>query len=100
MKLIYGFLLITFIFTSCNKEPFTGYVVGKEYFKGHRCCNNEYQHTVYSAIVPVVVPGKHYHEWIDSRFILHVANYIELRHIDVDSNTFFNTKILETKTFK
>lgn len=94
-------LILSFILlVSCENKPFTGYVVGKEYIEGHMCHDEGYNHVVQAAVIVPPHVHTHHHRWEDSQFILHVANYQELRHIKVDSSTYVNSKMLELKTFK
>ena len=99
MKKIFILGSLLFLY-SCEEKPFTGYIVGKEYIEGHMCHDEGYEHTLQATVVHVPHVHVHHHKWQNSEFILHVANYKELRHIHVDSLTFANHKMLEEITLK
>jgi hypothetical protein len=92
------FLLSLLILGSCN-EPFTGYVVCKEYIPLHM--DDEQPKSVQEAIVyvPVVTP-KHTPELIKSKFILYIANKNCVIEYEVDSITFIHTKICQKLTLR
>ena len=82
-----------------RKEPFTGYVVAKEYTPRHMC-HTEVTTVVEAGYTPVHIPvHTHTHHMQEPEFILHVANKDELKHIPVDSITYFRTELLEKYTY-
>jgi len=98
--MIIGVVLIVY---SCNdeprKEPFSGYVVAKEYTPRHMC-HTEVTTVVEAGYTPVHIPvNTHIHHMQEPEFILHVANKDELKHIHVDSITYVRTELLEKYTY-
>ncbi len=90
-------LSISLLLFACSSEPFTGYVVAKEYIEGHMC-HSEHKHTVKAIVhVPHV---QHHHSYQQAQFILHVANRHEVRAYHVDTFKFNRVKMLDKITFR
>jgi len=101
-KLYYFILLLPLL--SCEetvKEPFVGYIVGKEYSAEHMC-HSDYQHTVEAGFTHSYVHHHHthHHRMIEAEYILHIANIGELIHVRVDSHFFNSYKLLDKVTIK
>ena len=96
--LILGILLLIAILGIREEQPFTGYVVGKEYIPAH--LDNENPLSIHECIwIPVTPPVK-IPQRVRSRFIIHVANKDALKHIDVDSMYFVARRCGEKITIK
>jgi hypothetical protein len=100
MKMRNLFLILTlFLFASCESKPFTGYIVAKEYIQGHMCHDEDHKHVVEAGYVHVPhIPHSHHHKWQSSEFILHVANKDDLRHMHVDSITYYSHRVTDKIT--
>jgi hypothetical protein len=101
MKKLYTILLL-FVLVSCEdtkREPFVGYVVGKEYSAEHMC-HSDYEHTIQAGFTHVHTPHvhPHHHHMIEAEYILHVANISQLRHVRVDKSMFNSYKMLDKIT--
>lgn len=84
---VFWILVLCLFFQACNKYPFTGYIVGKEYIPRH--WENKPGKSICECAVWIPVVPAHtstdQRKIVESQFILHVANKDELRHIHVDS---------------
>ena len=101
MKNLITLFLIT-ILLSCESKPFTGYVVSKTYEEGHNCHDDNYKVYEEFNIIPFIYihhqPKTHTHKYIKPLYKLHIANKSELRHINVSSETYYKTKLLDKIT--
>lgn len=101
--IIMGFIALFFVCLLGNKEQelFTGYCVGKTYEKAHW---SDKQAKVINYASPVYIPVVNSQPpkptWEPSKFILHVANAEELRHLQVDSVLFYEVNILDKRSFR
>lgn len=102
MKKVLFCLLCLAIFSGCDPDPFTGYVVCKEYIPGHMDDKkvNPIQHAVVIPVRPVVHPHRHKPEWIKNRWIVYVANKSAVKPFDVDSLYFTNVRLGQKITMK
>lgn len=79
-------IAVCILLASCRQDPFTGYVVGKEYEAGHFCCSDKHTKTLESVIVVPPRPAPvHHHVWEKSRFTVYVANHEVIYSYNVDS---------------
>jgi hypothetical protein len=102
MKKVYFILLCLAIFSGCNPDPFTGYVVCKEYIPGHM--DNKKVKPVLQAVIIPVTPGahsrKHRPKWVKSRWVVYAANKSVVRAFSVDSLYFTNVCLGQKITIK
>ncbi len=96
-KIILAFSLLA-VLSGCKTKPFKGFLVCKEYIKGHM--DDEQPHIHQEAIVnvPVVPPRRHEPEYIPSAWIFYVANKDGVRRFNVDSLTYTRHKVGERIT--
>lgn len=96
-KIILAFSLLA-VLSGCKTKPFKGFLVCKEYIKGH--IDDEQPHIHQEAIVyvPVVPPRRHEPEYIPSAWIFYVANKDGVRRFNVDSLTYTRHKVGERIT--
>jgi hypothetical protein len=79
-------IAVCILLASCRQDPFTGYVVGKEYEAGHFCCSENHKKVLQSVVIPPrPVVNSHHHTWQKSRFTVFVANHEFVYSYNVDS---------------
>lgn len=87
-------IAICLLLASCNQDPFTGYVVGKEYEEGHFCCSENHKKVLESVIVVPPRPAPaHHHVWEKSRHTIFVANTQTVNQYNVDSLEYLKYKL-------
>lgn len=93
-KIFLTFILLT-VLSACNPKPFRGFLVCKEYIRGHMddVSVNPIQEAYVS--VPVVVPRSHTPEYIPSEWIFYVANKDGVLRFNVDSLTYIKHRVGE-----
>lgn len=102
MKKLYSIVLLLLL-VSCNdvKEPFEGYIVGKEYMAEHMC-HSEYEHTIEASVgyhhVPHMHHTPHHHRKVEAVYVIYVANIHEVRRIRVSRAYFSNCSLLDKVT--
>ncbi len=94
------FLFALLLLAACNSAPIKGFVVAKEYVKGH--IDNVQAQRVEEAIiiVPVMHNQRREPEYVKSTFTLFVANRHRVYDIRVDSLTYIKTKVGQRITIK
>lgn len=82
-------------FSGCERKPFCGFLVCKEYTPGHM--SDEYPNVVQEAGVvnmPVGVLMRRSH-YVEPQWVLYVANRYCIRAFDVDSLTYVRHEVGE-----
>lgn len=96
-KIILAFSLLA-VLTGCKTKPFKGFLVCKEYIKGHMDDEQPHIQQEAAVYVPVVVPRIHTPEYVPSAWIFYVANKDGVRRFNVDSLTYTRHKVGERIT--
>ena len=83
----------------CDKQPFTGYVVGKEYTPKHRC--HDGTKTVSYAIIHTHTHvTRHRHRDVAEKYEISVANKNTVRSFNVSKTTFSKSRLGKKITMK
>ncbi len=97
MKKIILALILLAVLPGCKTEPFKGFLVCKEYTRGHM--DDERAESVQEAYMPVPVPvihtNTHSPEYIPPEWIFYVANKECVMRFRVDSLTYTRHKVGE-----
>lgn len=101
MKKIIVCLLCLAIFSGCDPKPFTGYIVCKEYTPGHMDDKkvNPIQEAIVIPVRPIVVPHRHKPKWVNSKWVVYVANKNTVRSFNVDSLSFIGFRLGQKISF-
>lgn len=93
-KILLTFILLAAL-SGCKPKPFKGFLVCKEYIRGHM--DDECVEPIQEAYVsvPVVVPRIHTPEYIPSEWIFYVANKDCVLRFNVDSLTYIKHRVGE-----
>lgn len=98
-KILLTFILLAAL-SGCKPKPFKGFLVCKEYIRGHM--DNVSVKPIQEAYVyvPVVVPKSHTPEYIPSEWIFYVANKERVLRFNVDSLTYIKHRVGERIVMK
>lgn len=96
-KIIMTIGLLT-ILAGCGDKQFKGFLVCKEYIKGHMDDEQQHIHQEAAVYVPVVPPRRHEPEYVPSEWYFYVANKNCVRRFNVDSLTYTQHKVGERIT--
>ena len=80
--------------TSCDDISYSGYVINKNYVKGHMCCDKNTENQRPSFMTHV----SHDHVWIKSQFILTVSSEGKTESFHVDSARYASIKLADKIT--
>ena len=92
MKKIIICLLCLTVLLGCTPDPFTGYVVCKEYTPGHMD-DEKVNTTQWSGIIIPVHPRPVKPKWVEPRWVIYVANKNMIRQFDVNKSCFDKFKL-------
>lgn len=98
MKKIILALSLLAVLSGCKTKPFKGFLVCKEYVKGHMSDEREQFFKVVSIHFPDVPSIHHSPEYIPSTWIFYLANKDGVRRFNVDSLTYTRHKVGERIT--
>ena len=93
-KLILG-ISVLLLFVGCEPKPFRGFLVCKEYIKGHMDYEQPYIRQEATVFVPVSHPMTHEPEYVPSAWYFYVANKNGVRQFSVDSLAYTKHKVGE-----
>ena len=93
-KLILG-ISILLLFVGCEPKPFRGFLVCKEYIKGHMDDEQSYIRQEATMFVPIHRPMTHGPKYVHSVWYFYVANKNSVRRFSVDSLTYTKHKVGE-----
>ena len=92
MKKTIVLMALIALLTSCESQPFTGFLVCKEYIKHHM--SNERPKVIQQAVVHVpVFPRRSKPKHVPSEWRFYVANKYGTRFFKVDSMTYQRFKV-------
>lgn len=95
MKRIILALSLLAVLSGCETKPFKGFLVCKEYIKGHMDDERPHIQQEAAVYVPIVPPRRHEPEYIPSEWKFYVANKHGVRVFSVDSLTYTRHKVGE-----
>jgi len=96
-----GLIIIIGSFLGCTSEPFTGYIVHKEYVKAH-WSNEEPKKICESNVLDltlIAIPDIIGTSWVKTKFKVWVANREKVRTFDIDSLSWFSIKCGDKVTY-
>jgi len=92
-------LTLLTVLLGCEPKPFRGFLVCKEYVKGHMDNERPYvQQEAYVPIVPITMSDEP--EYVPSAWVFYVANKDGVRRFSVDSLTYTRYKVGERIAMK
>lgn len=95
VKVKYTAIILLTVLSGCKTKPFKGFLVCKEYIKGHMDDEQPYIQQEAIVIVPVFHQKTHEPEYVPSVWYFYVANKDGVRRFNVDSLTYTKHKVGE-----